>query len=104
MNFRYRFYRQKILLRNKLSRIALCNNVAEIQSKLNQNGFQLLSTRPLEYELQLFIQKDNINTSVKIYRNGKMKITRLMAMQKSIHFEELEALLNTFVNTSLVEK
>ncbi|MFW2097976.1 ATP-dependent RecD-like DNA helicase [Acinetobacter sp. ULE_I057] len=80
------------------------NLIAEIQSKLNQNGFQLLSTRSLEYELQLFIQKDNIDTSVKIYRNGKMKITRLMAMQKSIHFEELEALLNTFVNTSLVEK
>ena len=33
-----------------------------------------------------------------------MKITRLMAMQKSIHFEELETLLNTFINTSLVEK
>ena len=78
--------------------------IAKIQSKLNQNGFQLISTRPLEYELQLFIQKDNINTSFKTYRNGKMKITRLMAMQKSIHFEELETLLNTFINTSLVEK
>ena len=33
-----------------------------------------------------------------------MKITRLMAMQQSIHSEELEVLLNTFVNTSLVEK
>lgn len=80
------------------------NLITEIQIKLNQNSFQLISTRPLEYELQLFIQKDNINTSLKIYRNGKMKITCLMAMQKSIHFEELEALLNTFINTSLVEK
>ena len=73
------------------------------ESKLNQNGFQLLSTKPLEYELQLFIHKDNINTSFKIYRNGKMKITRLMAMQQSIHSKELEVLLNTFVDTSLVE-
>lgn len=77
--------------------------IAKIQSQLNQNGFQLISTKPLEYELQLFIQKHNINTSFKIYRNGKMKITRLMAMQQSIHSKELEVLLNTFVNTSLVE-
>lgn len=77
--------------------------IAKIQSQLNQNGFQLISTKPLEYELQLFIQKNNINTSFKIYRNGKMKITRLMAMQHSIHSEELEVLLNTFVDTSLVE-
>ncbi|WP_257222325.1 ATP-dependent RecD-like DNA helicase [Acinetobacter sp. YH12120] len=77
--------------------------IAKIQSQLNQNGFQLISTKPLEYELQLFIQKDNINTSFKIYRNGKMKITRLMAMQHSIHSKELEVLLNTFVDTSLVE-
>ena len=77
--------------------------IVKIQSQLNQNGFQLLSTKPLEYELQLFIHKDNINTSFKIYRNGKMKITRLMAMQQSIHSKELEVLLNTFVDTSLVE-
>ncbi|MDM1757665.1 AAA family ATPase [Acinetobacter sp. 256-1] len=77
--------------------------IAKIQSQLNQNGFQLISTKPLEYELQLFIQKNNINTSFKIYRNGKMKITRLMAMQQSIYSEELEVLLNTFVDTSLVE-
>ncbi len=80
------------------------NLIAEIQSKLNQNDFELLSTRPLEYELQLFIQKDDIQTSFKIYRNGKMKITRLMAMQQSIHSKELQVLLNDFVNTSLVEK
>lgn len=78
--------------------------IPEIQSQLNQNGFQLLSTRPLEYELQLFIQKDGIQSSFKVYRNGKMKITRLMAMQQSIHSKELEVLLNDFVNTSLVEK
>ena len=78
--------------------------IAEIQSQLNQNGFQLLSTRPLEYELQLFIQKDGIQSSFKLYRNGKMKITSLIAMQQSIHSKELEVLLNDFVNTSLVEK
>lgn len=80
------------------------NLIAEIQSKLNQNGFQLISTRPLEYELQLFIQKDNINSGFKIYRNKKMHITRLMPMKTSNHTEHLESLLNHFINTSLVEK
>lgn len=85
----------------KLPFIGLIN---EIEAKLQSSGFQLISTRPLEYELQLFIQKDNLNTSFKIYRNKKMQITQLMAMQNSDHSEQLEALLKAFINTSLVEK
>lgn len=80
------------------------NLISEIETQLIASGFQLVSRKPLEYELQLFIQKDNVNSSFKIYRNKKMQITRLMPMQKSDHSEHLKALLNTFVNKSLVEK
>lgn len=80
------------------------NLINEIETQLNSVGFQLISSKPLEYELQLFIQKDNVKSSFKIYRNKKMQVTRLMPMQTSAHSEQLEALLNNFINTSLVEK
>lgn len=75
-----------------------------VQQALSSHGFELIDQKALEYELQLFIKKDNITSGFKFYRNGKMKITRLMSMKPTSHTLEVEAILTPFVNLSLTEE
>ena len=75
-----------------------------VQQALSSCGFELIDQKALEYELQLFIKKDNITSGFKFYRNGKMKITRLMSMKLTSHTLEIEAILTPFVNLSLTEE
>lgn len=77
--------------------------INEIETHLVSFGYKLVSTKSLDYELQLLIEKDSISSSFKLYRNKKMQITSIMPMKKSIHSKHLETVLNTFVNKSLVE-
>lgn len=74
-----------------------------VQKALLQNGFELIEQRGLEYELQLFIKKDNSVSSFKFYRTNKMKISKLMPMKVTAHTPEIESLLTHFVNISLTE-
>lgn len=64
----------------------------------------MIEQKPLEYELQLFIRKNNVTTGFKFYRNKIMKITRLMCMKPTNHTQELEQILNPFCGKSLLEE
>lgn len=74
-----------------------------VQETLLNNSFKLIEQRALEYELQLFIKKDNIVSGFKFYRTNKMKISKLMPMKVTAHTAEIESLLTHFVNISLTE-
>lgn len=76
----------------------------EVQQKLQQYGYDMIEQKPLEYELQLFIRKNNVTTGFKFYRNKTMKITRLMCMKPTNHTQELEQILNPFCGKSLLEE
>lgn len=67
-------------------------------------NFKIISYRDLEYELQLSIERDSIITRVKLYRNARMKITRIMVVTETSMSQEIADLLQKHVNTSLVEE
>lgn len=74
-----------------------------VQQKLLEQGFELIDSKNREYELQLFIKKDGITSSFKLYRNKKMTVSKLMTMNASKYTEDLTQLLKQFEGYSLVE-
>jgi ATP-dependent exoDNAse (exonuclease V) alpha subunit len=80
------------------------NLIQEIETKIQKENFELYAHELVQFGVKLKIQKDNITTIYIIYRNGKMKLTRLVPEVKSVHSEQLEQILQPFINTSLVEK
>lgn len=75
----------------------------DVQQKLLEHGFELTKSKELQYELQLFIKKEGITSSFKLYRNKKMMISKLMTMNTSKYTEDLTQLLKQFEGYSLVE-
>ena len=78
--------------------------IQEIETEIRKENFELYAHELVQFGVKLKIQKDNITTIYIIYRNGKMKLTRLVSEVKSVHSEQLEQILQPFINTSLVEK
>lgn len=74
-----------------------------VQQKLLEHGFELIKSKEVGFELQLFIKKDNITSTFKFYRNKKMHVSTLMSMNTSRYTEELMQLLQQFKGYSLVE-
>ena len=78
--------------------------IQDIETEIQKKNFELYAHELVQFGVKLKIQKDNITTTYIIYRNGKMKLTRLVPEVKSVHSEQLEQILQPFINTSLVEK
>lgn len=74
-----------------------------VQQKLLEHGFELIKSKEVGFELQLFIKKDNITSTFKFYRNKKMHVSTLMSMNTSRYTEELIQVLQQFKGYSLVE-
>lgn len=74
-----------------------------VEKKLLEHGFELIKSKEVGFELQLFIKKDNITSTFKFYRNKKMHVSTLMSMNTSIYTEELKQVLQQFKGYSLVE-
>lgn len=78
--------------------------ILDIQKILIINGFNLTESKVNQYELLLFIEKDGITSNFKFYRNGKMKITKLMPIKETNYSLEIKEILTPFINISLVEE
>ena len=74
-----------------------------VQQKLLEHGFELIKSKEVGFELQLFVKKDNITSTFKFYRNKKMHVSTLMSMNTSRYTEELIHVLQQFKGYSLVE-
>lgn len=74
-----------------------------VQQKLLEHGFELIKSKEVGFELQLFVKKDDITSTFKFYRNKKMHVSTLMSMNTSRYTEELIHVLQQFKGYSLVE-